>query len=51
MRQQATGKEIVFVGSARVGRYQLNGHEVRRIRFGNNVEANRNILTKRMRVT
>ena len=28
MCQQATRQEIVFVGTARMGHYQLNGHEV-----------------------
>jgi hypothetical protein len=34
MCQQTTGKEIVFMGSARMGHYQLHGHEVALFKFG-----------------
>ena len=50
MGQQATGQKIVFVGSARMGHYQLHGHEVALFRFGIKFEINKykNIPTKRM---
>jgi hypothetical protein len=53
MCQQTTGKEIVFVGSARMGHYPLDGHDVAQFRIGIKFEINKhkNIPTKRMHGT
>ena len=47
--QQTTGKEIVFVGSARMGHNQLDGHEAALVRFGFKFETrkHKNIPAKR----
>jgi hypothetical protein len=49
--QQAAGKKIIFVGAARVGHDQLNGHNARRIRLGNDFRIIRNIPAKLMQET